>query len=76
MNLYYKNSKIFKYNKLGLNYFSPNVLRSIYLIQLNPIHHSSEKKIHARSSCIPKLYENFEVVVHRGKGYKCRYINK
>lgn len=75
-NLYFKKALILKSNKLKLNYISASVLRSVYLISLNPIHHSSEKKIFSRGSCIPKIYDKCEVVIHKGNGYKLRYINK
>jgi len=75
MNLYALNeAPMKKTNKL--NYLSANVLRSVYLIKLNPIHHSSEKKVYSRGSCIPRAYNNCEIVVHRGRGFNTRYVNE
>lgn len=58
-----------------LNYLSSNVIRSLYLIKLNPIHFSSEKKIFSRSSSIPAVYKNQEVLINKGKGFSAKYIN-
>ena len=63
-----------KSNKL--NYLSAQVLRSVYLIKLNPIHHSSEKKIYSRGSRIPHVYKGCEIVVHRGRGFNSRYVKE
>lgn len=76
MLLYNKSIPNLKKTKAKLNYFGPNVLRSIYLISSNPIHHNSEKKVYSRGSCIPKIYEGTEIVIHKGKGYKSRYVNR
>jgi ribosomal protein S19 len=76
VNLHFKQAQVLKLNKLRLNYVSSSVLRSIYLISLNPIHHSSEKKIFSRGSCVPRLYSKCEVVIHKGNGYKLRHVNK
>ena len=62
MKLYYKTTNKMIYKNSKLNYLAPNVLRSVYLISLSPIHHSSEKKVFARGSCIPKVYESFELL--------------
>jgi len=75
MGLYQKSSEIFKRNS-KLNYLSPQVLRSVYLIKLNPMHHFSEKRIFSRGSKIPTLYNGHELVIHRGNKYKVRYSNK
>ena len=71
------------YNKLDcikkksnkLNYFSSQVIRSVYLIKLSDIHHTSEKKIFSRGSKIPRAYNNHEVVIHRGNKLKVKNIN-
>jgi ribosomal protein S19 len=76
MVLYYSNTHNLKKRTRKLNYIAPNVLRSIYLIALNPIHHNAEKKIYARGSCIPPLYQNQEVSIHKGKGFKIKRINR
>ena len=75
MGLYQKSSEIFKRSS-KLNYLSPQVIRSVYLIKLNPMHHFSEKRIFSRGSKIPALYDGHELVIHRGNKYKVRYSNK
>ena len=76
MILYYKGPNTLKKSSNKLNYLAPNVLRSIYLITLNTVHHNAEKKIYARGSCIPPIYRNQEVIIHRGKGFKTKQINR
>lgn len=61
--------------KSKLNYFAPHILRSLYLIKLNPIHNFSEKRLFTRSSKIPYLYCNKEVLIHRGNYFKQKRIN-
>lgn len=75
MGLYALNDKPIKKTS-KLNYLSASVLRSVYLIKLNPIHHSSEKRIYSRGSCIPRVYKGFEIVIHRGRGFNIRYVNE
>ena len=74
MSLYFKNTSLFKKSS-KLNYLSPHILRSTYLIKMNPIHHSTEKKIFSRGSKIPYVYNNCEAVIHRGNKFKTYYIN-
>ena len=76
MALYYKSNSVLKKRKNKLNYLSPNVLRSVYLVSLNPINHNAEKKIYARGSCIPEIYLNQEVVISKGRGFRTKYINR
>lgn len=76
MALYYKSNSVLKKRKNKLNYLSPNVLRSVYLVSLNPINHNAEKKIYARGSCIPEIYVNQEVVISKGRGFRTKYINR
>lgn len=54
---------------------SASLIRSIFLIKLNPIHHFSEKKIYSRNSTVPNLYINKEIVVHRGNKLKSKYLS-
>lgn len=75
MILYSKNKTPLK-RSTRLNYLSAKVLRSLYLIKLSPIHHSSEKKVFSRGSAIPNAYLNQEVVIHRGRGFNSRYVNQ
>lgn len=58
-----------------MNYLSSHVLRSLYLIKLSPIHHTSEKKVFSRSSIIPRAYNTHEIVVHRGNKFTVKYVN-
>lgn len=76
MALYYKSNAILKKNNNKLNYLSPNVLRSVYLISLNSINQNVEKKIYSRGSCIPPIYTNQEVLISKGRGLKLKYINR
>lgn len=62
--------------KSKLNFISPQILRSIYLIKLNPIHSFSERRIFARSSKIPNLFTNKEILVHKGNSFKVKKINR
>ena len=75
INLYYKKNTQYKKNS-KLKYYSTSVIRSLYLIKLNPIHFSSEKKVYSRSSNIPNLYKNIEVNIHYGKSFKIKIFNK
>ena len=76
MALYYKSTPVLKKRKNKLNYLAPNVLRSVYLVSLNPINHNAEKKIYSRGSCIPPVYVNQEVVISKGRGFKVKYVNR
>jgi len=72
--LYYK--KLNYQNKLKLNYFSPKIWRIMYLIQSHSVHHTSEKRIRTRSSVVPITFLSFEVIVHAGKRWYTRKVNK
>ena len=74
IDLYKKSSSVFKKSS-KLNYLSSHVLRSLYLIKLSPIHHTSEKKIFSRGSIIPRAYSGFEVVIHRGNKFRVKQVN-
>ena len=73
--MYFKNSAPVKTTG-NINYISPSVLRSIFLIKLNPINKSSERTIFSRSSSIPKVFLNTKIFIHKGKGYSSKYINQ
>ena len=72
--MYKKANKISR-KTTKLNYLSSHVFRSLYLIKLSPIHHTSEKKIFSRGSAIPHAYSRFEVVIHRGNRFRTKYVN-
>lgn len=57
-------------------YFSSKIWRSMFLIASNPMHHYSEKKIWNRSSTVPITYIGKEVIIHNGKKWKVRYVNR
>jgi hypothetical protein len=50
-----------------LNYFSPNLWRSIYLISTSQVYHTREKKIYNRGSVIPAVFLGYEVLIYSGK---------
>ena len=62
--------------KNKINYFSYKVWRSMYLITLNPVHHTSEKKLRTRSTTIPTIFENSDVVIHSGKRWHSKKVSK
>jgi len=74
MNLYFKNT-FPKKKSIKLNYLAPNVLRSLYLVNLNKVNLLSAKKVYSRGSVIPNLYNNCEVAIHRGNKMKVKHIN-
>jgi len=75
MGYLYKNSTQLK-KKKKLNYFSPSVWRTLYLIEVNPINKMKEKKIYSRSSQIPIVYLRSEVIIYSGKRWVRKRINK
>jgi hypothetical protein len=74
INLYQKSTLCVR-KKTKLNYLSSHVLRSVYLIKLSSIHHTTEKRIFSRSSKIPRAYNTHELVIHRGNRFTVRYTN-
>jgi len=62
-----------KVNKL--HYFSYKTWRAVYLIASNPVHHTSEKRIWARSSVIPELFVGTDILVHAGKRWHTKRVN-
>ena len=62
--------------KSKLNVISPQVLRSLYLIKLNPIHSFSERRIFARGSKIPRLFINKEILIYKGNSFKTKRVNQ
>lgn len=69
------NYKYEKFKNVKLNYYSPKIWRSLYLISSNSIHHTSEKRIYSRSSVIPNLYNGYEIIVYSGKRWHSRRAN-
>jgi ribosomal protein S19 len=63
-------------SKTKINFFSYKVWRSIYLITLNPVHHTSEKKLRTRASVLPSTFLDTEVIVHSGKRWHTRRVNQ
>lgn len=59
-----------------LNYISPNIWRSIYLISTNQVYHTREKRIYARNSIIPNVFLNYEVLIYAGKRWHTKRISK
>jgi len=58
-----------------LNYLSAQTFRSVYLIKVSSIHHTTEKKIFSRGGKVPLVYTNYEVVIHRGNSLKSRCVS-
>lgn len=75
LQLYYKSSTPMK-KVSRLNYLSPYVYRSLYLMKLSPIHGVTEKKVYSRGSAIPKAYENLEVDIYRGNKFVIKRISR
>jgi ribosomal protein S19 len=75
LSTYFSQPLLFKKQR-KLNYLAPSLLRSVFLIKSNPIHNFSEKKVFARSSRIPNLYSNQEVLIYNGRRFKQKCINK
>lgn len=75
MNLYYYNILPVK-KKKKLNYFSPNLIRSLYLNKSNPIYKVSEKKLYSRGSKISLSQVNQKIYVYNGSQFKYLSINK
>lgn len=59
-----------------LNYFSPNLWRSIYLISTSQVYHTREKKMYNRGSVIPKVFLGYEILVHSGQKWHTRKVNR
>nr|YP_010049546.1 ribosomal protein S19 [Strombidium cf. sulcatum]QPL15951.1 ribosomal protein S19 [Strombidium cf. sulcatum] len=74
-NLYKYNYSVIK-KKAKLNYFAPNVWRSMYLIEVNPINRMREKKIYTRSSVLPVTYLKSEILIYSGKKWTKKFVNK
>ena len=72
--LYVNKSKISK--KPKINFFSSSLWRSMYLVNLNDVYHSSEKKIPAKGSVIPLSYKGYEALVYNGRSWQRKYINR
>ena len=62
--------------KQKLIYFSPNMYRSLYLIYSKKEQYNSEKPIYSRSSKIPIFYINKLMIIHSGKGWHIKYVNR
>lgn len=75
MNLYYYNCLPSK-NKRKLSYFSPNLIRSLYLNKSSPIYKVSEKKFYSRGSKISLSQVGQKVYVYNGLRFKYLSINK
>lgn len=69
------NYKYASIKKIKLNYFAPKIWRSMYLISSNSIHHTSEKRVYSRSSHIPLIYKNYEVIIYSGNRWHSRRVN-
>jgi len=48
----------------------------MYLISSNPVHHTSEKRIRGRGSTVPITFLGHEAVIHAGKKWHRRYVNR
>jgi len=72
--LYFKKKTFFKIKKI--NYYSPKIWRYLCLLKLNPIYILSEKKFFNRSSVVLKIFINKEILIHSGKKWHKKYINK
>ena len=72
--LYNSKTKVYKAKKL--NYFAPNLWRSLYLISTSQVYHTREKKIYGRSSVLPTAFMGYEILIHAGKRWHCKKVNK
>ena len=72
--LYNASTRIKKNSKL--NYFAPNIWRSMYLISTSQVYHTREKRIYGRGSTIPKVFLYYEILIHSGKRWHSRKVNK
>ena len=59
-----------------LNYFSTSVWRILFLVKLNPIYYSREKKIFDKSSRIPPAFRGYNVLIHSGRKYSSKTPNR
>ena len=48
----------------------------MYLIVSNPVHNTSEKRIYSRSSVVPTIYIGSEVIIHSGRRWHRKFVNK
>lgn len=68
------------YTKLNLtrkvknNFFAYRTWRTMYLISLNSIHQTSEKRIYSRGSTLPITFQNYSVMIHSGKRWHKKII--
>ena len=62
--------------KIKINYFSYKTWRLMYLISLNNVHKTSEKKIWYRSTTIPSMYSGCEILIHSGKKFTKKNVNR
>ena len=63
--LHFSKNNLKRVNKI--NFFSYKVWRAMYLITLNPVHHTSEKKLRTRSTTVPTIFNGTDVIIHSGK---------
>jgi len=54
--LYNLKTQVYKNKKL--NYFSPNIWRSLYLISTSQVYHTREKRMYGRGSVITTAFLN------------------
>mgnify|MGYP003692581247 FL=1 len=74
MTTYNKSNNMFK-KHTKLNYLSAHTLRSVYLIKVSSIHHTTEKKIFSRGGRVPLVYRGYEIVIHQGNSLKSRCVS-
>jgi len=74
MSFVFRNDNINRCNKI--NYFSYKMWRSMYLISLNTVYNTSEKRIYARSSTVPNMFRGEDIVIHAGNRWKSKRVNK
>jgi ribosomal protein S19 len=67
-----KNINLTKRDKV--KYFSYKVWRSMYLISLSSVHHTSEKRLRTRSSTLPNLFNDTDIIVHSGKRWHIKRV--
>jgi ribosomal protein S19 len=72
--LYNLKTQVYKNKKL--NYFSPNIWRSLYLISTSQVYHTREKRMYGRGSVIPTAFLNYEILIHSGKRWHCKKVNR
>jgi len=47
----------------------------MYLISVNTVHHTSEKRLRTRSSTVPYIFVGHEMIIHSGKRWHCKYTS-